>query len=273
MSKLIFLDIDGTLTEAGTNVPPESAVKAMESARAAGHKLFLCTGRNYGMLKPLLRYPFDGMVASSGGYVTAGDTILKNEPMEQDTLQKALEILHKNGVICTIEGKEGSFGDSDLKELLSGTQGGNSELERWRKAISENLGIKPIEEYDGQPIYKIVVMAKKASQLDECRKLLEPQFHFVVQDMPDFGIINGEILSSALDKGVGVRLIAEHFGMPIEDTIGFGDSMNDLEMVETVGYSVCMENGSETLKKCSDMVCPSVTEDGLYQAFEKLGLL
>ena len=41
MSKLIFLDIDGTLTEAGTNTPPDSAVRAMEAARAKGHKLFL----------------------------------------------------------------------------------------------------------------------------------------------------------------------------------------------------------------------------------------
>ena len=67
MSKLIFLDIDGTLTEAGTNTPPDSAVRAMEQARKKGHKLFLCTGRNPDMLRPLLRYPFDGMVASSGG--------------------------------------------------------------------------------------------------------------------------------------------------------------------------------------------------------------
>jgi hydroxymethylpyrimidine pyrophosphatase-like HAD family hydrolase len=48
--KLIFLDIDGTLTEAGSNVPPDSALKAMELAKAAGNKIFLCTGRNVGML-------------------------------------------------------------------------------------------------------------------------------------------------------------------------------------------------------------------------------
>ena len=49
--------------------------------------------------------------------------------------------------------------------------------------------------------------------------------------------------------------------------------MNDLEMMETVGYAVCMENGSPALKERADWVCPAVAEDGIYLAFEKLGLL
>ena len=34
--KLIFLDIDGTLTPAGSNTPPESAMKAIRLAQAKG---------------------------------------------------------------------------------------------------------------------------------------------------------------------------------------------------------------------------------------------
>ena len=32
-TKLIFLDIDGTLTSPGSNIPPESALTASRSAR------------------------------------------------------------------------------------------------------------------------------------------------------------------------------------------------------------------------------------------------
>ena len=70
-----------------------------------------------------------------------------------------------------------------------------------------------------------------------------------------------------------MKIVADYYGADLADTIGFGDSMNDLEMIETVGYSVCMDNGSPALKAMSDMVCPAVEEDGLYQAFEKLGLI
>ena len=59
----------------------------------------------------------------------------------------------------------------------------------------------------------------------------------------------------------------------IADTIGFGDSMNDKEMFEAVGYSVCMDNGHPQMKAMADYVCPAVGDDGLYKAFEKLGLI
>lgn len=42
--KAIFLDIDGTLTEPGTNVPPASALEAIRRAQEAGNYVFLCTG-------------------------------------------------------------------------------------------------------------------------------------------------------------------------------------------------------------------------------------
>lgn len=61
--RIIFLDIDGTLTVAGSNVPPKSALQAIQAAQDKGHQVFLCTGRNYDMLKPLLAYGFDGMAA------------------------------------------------------------------------------------------------------------------------------------------------------------------------------------------------------------------
>ena len=52
--KIIFLDIDGTLTPAGSNTPPASAMDAVRKAQANGHKVFLCTGRNPAMLAPVL---------------------------------------------------------------------------------------------------------------------------------------------------------------------------------------------------------------------------
>ena len=45
-TKLIFLDIDGTLTEPGSNTPPASALEAVRRARANGHKVVLCSGRS-----------------------------------------------------------------------------------------------------------------------------------------------------------------------------------------------------------------------------------
>ena len=272
--KIIFLDIDGTLTEPGKNIPPASALEAIRRAQTAGNRVFLCTGRTPGMVTPLLQYGFDGVVCASGGYITCGDTVIYNHPMTEQQKQKALDVLTKNGVFRTVECAEHSYTDESFKDFLraKAQKDSNSELLRWREQIEQNLGILPMSAYRGEPIYKLVVMCEKRSQLDEPIEVLSDEFTVVVQDDPNAAYVNGEIISKVFDKGLGVKRVCEHLGIPVENTVGFGDSMNDLEMIETVGFSVCMANGSPTLKGIADAVCPAVTEDGMYQAFERYGL-
>ncbi len=271
--KLIFLDIDGTLTEPGATKPPESAAEAVRKARAAGNKVFLCTGRNLGMLSPLLPYGFDGYIASAGGYVVCGDKVLYDCPMTMQQRDTAMRVLHDSGVYRTIEALDASYGDEGVTAFLGSISGGNSELVRWRRAIEENLNIRPMAEYDGRPLYKVIVMCERPEQLAHAREALEGDFQFVMQDAFGKGYVNGELINRAFDKGRGVRRVAEALGVSLADTVGFGDSMNDLEMIETVGTSVCMENGSEELKSRSDLICPAVSADGLAQAFEQLHLI
>ena len=270
--KLIFLDIDGTLTTPGSNIPPASALEAIRLAQAAGHRVFLCTGRNLDMLKPLLAYCFDGAVASGGGYVFAGDQVLYDCPMTAGQKDKALRLFAEGGVLRTIEAKDASYCDEGMGEFLQQSSGGNSELLRWREALEKDLGIRPMKEYDGRPIYKVVFMCAKAEQLAPAIRELENEFYFLVQDLAGANCLNGELINRRFDKGTGIRRVCEALGYAIEDTIGFGDSMNDLEMIQTVDISVCMANGSPTLKKQSDLVCPAVEDDGLAWAFAQLGL-
>lgn len=274
--KLIFLDIDGTLTRPGENIPPDSAIDAIHKARSKGHKVFLCTGRNPDMLMPVFKLGFDGMISCAGGYVAVGmdaSEVLFDCPMTEHQRDVALKSLHDNGVFCTIEAKDGSWGDENLGDFLKNQSEGNSEIERWRKALSENLGIKPMSTYDGSPVYKVVIMCEKNSQLDEAKELLGHEFDFVIQEVKAYNCLNGELINKKFNKGLGVDLIMKKFGVEKRDTIGFGDSMNDLEMMRTVGTSVCMANGAEALKKLADMVCPSVSDDGIARAFAKLKLI
>ena len=271
--KLIFLDIDGTLTPAGSNIPPESALRVVRRAQANGHKVFLCTGRNPAMLSPVLALGFDGAVASAGGYVFAGDRVLFDCPMTREQLDAGMRLLRENGVFRTIEARDATWGDEDLGDFLAQAGESNSELMRWRRALAEQLNIRPMREYDGSPIYKIVFMCRTAAQLEPARRALEKDFNFVMQDVAAYRCLNGELINRRFDKGRGVRIMADAFGADIADTIGFGDSMNDLEMIETVGFSVCMDNGSPALKEKSDLICPAVEQDGLAWAFEKLKLV
>lgn len=273
--KLIFLDIDGTLTEPGKNVPPPSAIAAVRRAREKGHKAVLCSGRNYGMLFPVLQFGFDGLAASAGGYIEYNGQIVYDCPMTLEQQKKVLDVFKESGIYRTIGGRNHSYTDEGFKEFLAeNTQSeANSELLRWRIQIENELDIRPMSEYDGEPIYGMAFMSRGTQRLEKPMQLLRDEFDFCIQDEDCCGIVNGELSSRAFDKGSAVNRLCEFLGISREDTIGFGDSMNDLKMLQAVGTSVCMANGSPSLLKIAGMVCPPVTEDGLYSAFEKLNLI
>lgn len=272
--KIIFLDIDGTLTEPGSNVPPASALEAVKKAQEAGNLVFLCSGRNYGMLTPLLKYGFDGAVASAGGYIVCGDQVIYDCPMTDIQKEKAMETLKENGVYRTAECVEGAYADEGLEDFLKDSFGknGSSELLRWREMIKKSFHIQPMEEYAGQPVYKFVVMSPSMENLNQSKTVLDKEFQFCIQD-DSKGFVNCEIINRKFNKGTGVQRVCEHYQIPISDSVGFGDSMNDKEMLETVGLSICMENGSEAVKRIADEICPSVTEDGLWKSFQEHHLM
>ena len=273
--KVIFLDIDGTLTEPGSNTPPESALKAVKLAQQKGNYVFLCTGRNRGMLSPLLKYGFDGFVGSAGGYVECGGEVIYDCPMSEGQRERVFAVLKKNGIYRTVECLDDSYTDESFKDFIAKkcSESGNSELLRWRKQIEESLNIRPMSEYMGGSVYKVVVMSPGLEQMKRAEEELSEDFFFCIQEPDQYGIVNGEILNRDFDKGKGVHRVCEHLGIPISDSVGFGDSMNDKEMMEEVGLSICMENGSEALKKMADQICESVTDDGLWKAFEKYALI
>ena len=273
--KIVFLDIDGTLTPPGRNIPPESAIQAIVKARAEGHYVFLCTGRNYAMLRPLLKYDFDGFIGSMGGYIECQGKVIFDCPMTESQKCLAIEILEKNGVFKTVECIDGTYVDEGLKDFLRShaSEGNNSELLRVREQIERELHFQPMEEYRGQPVYKILIMSLSEEQLLEPKKVLEEDFFFCMQEKGEDGFINGEIVNRKFDKGKALIRVCEYLHIPVSDSIAFGDSMNDKEMLEAAGTGICMENGSSGLKACADDICPSVQNDGIYKAFLKYHLI
>ena len=204
-----------------------------------------------------------------------GGEVIYDCPMTPEQQRLAMDVFLRSGVYRTVEGKDTSYTDEAYKEFVLKTAQaeGSSELLRWREQIERELNIRPMAEYHGEPVYKIGFVARSANDLREPMRVLGDSFDFCIQGTDQFGAINGELINKAFNKGLAVERLCEHLSVSIRDTIAFGDSMNDLEMIQTAGVGICMGNGSEALKKGADEVCPPVGEDGLFRAFQNHGLI
>ena len=82
-----------------------------------------------------------------------------------------------------------------------------------------------------------------------------------------------DIISKDGGKDHGIRKILEVHGFTREESIAFGDSDNDLEMLEFAGIGVAMGNAAESVKEVADYVTSHIDEDGIWNACKHFELI
>ncbi len=83
----------------------------------------------------------------------------------------------------------------------------------------------------------------------------------------------GDLGVKGITKASAIDALLCHLGADRKDTIAFGDAKVDIPMFDSCAFSVCMGSGGEEAKAAAGFVTAGVDEDGLYKAFEILGLL
>lgn len=79
-----------------------------------------------------------------------------------------------------------------------------------------------------------------------------------------------DMVDLTVSKAVAASKICEILEVDIKDTIGIGDSYNDFELLNFVGYSVAMNNSVRGLKTRVDYVTDNNDLDGAAKFFEKI---
>ncbi len=79
---------------------------------------------------------------------------------------------------------------------------------------------------------------------------------------------NLELNAAGVDKGMGLRKMAEHFGVDISQVMACGDGDNDIAMLKAVGWGVAMGNADAEVKAAADAVTATNEEDGVAKAIE-----
>lgn len=278
--KLIFFDIDGTLALPGEQFS-QATKEALLDLKKNGHLIFINTGRTSKDIPKYLNViPFDGNSFSAGGRIELNNEILSHSTLSHEDVLYIKSLLDELELDYTLEGVYHNYSNrrSDIDFLLpKNKEGLNPELLR---NIQENAGLSkphPIEEFTDEPIYKINFRAPKSldKEISELKKILEEKFRvdFFINMFSDYEFIGGEITDYSINKGKAIEILAEKLDVPIEDTIAFGDSMNDYDMLKTAGTGIAMGNSVDELKEIADIVCDTCRNDGVTKALKELKLI
>lgn len=274
--RAIFLDVDGTYVN-DRGLVPESAARAVVLARANGHQVFLCTGRSMaGLTDHILEAGFDGVIASAGRYVEVAGQVLIHSSLPVDDVRRVLEFLDRHRVDYYLEADGGFYGsagiEARMREVVFGGVTDPAVIAQLEKGIGGLLAAVAIgEDLLRHDINTIVFM-------DSDLPLTAVQEEFRGLDVTPasvraFGRNAGEISAPGLHKASAIEVLIGHLGIAWEDTLAYGDGVNDLEMIEYVHTGVAMGNAHPDVRAVANAVTGGPDQDGIYRSFTHLGLI
>lgn len=265
--KIIFLDIDGTLTDSRKLITEKTRRTIMKAAEN-GLIIAVASGRP----EPGLAYaagelemsdiggyllPFNGGIIKNAmtGEVIASDTI------SRETLETAYKTAKKYG-IGIITYKEGDIIAADRTDEYIDIE---SRINGMPVKLTDNF----LETVDFAPVKCLLTgepdVAAKAEK--ELAELLAGKAN-VFRSEPFFV----EVVPNGIDKAASIKKLTELLGISREEIISCGDGFNDVSMIKYAGLGVCMANGCDAAKAVADYIAPSNDEDGVAEVIEKFVL-
>ena len=274
--KLLFIDIDGTLFDHEKDAIPESAKDAILNAKSKGHKIFLSTGRPYADIdKEILDFPLDGMIVSCGAVVYVENEPIYCKTYPQKELINLIQFMLNHDIGFSLDGIHKNYLSEEAFNCLSGLMFKNnedSELSRAMMAKNNCFTFEEMKEEDLKEVVKISIFTKNK---ESCEKLFQRIPESLVGFMyknNHLDLYNGEISIKGITKATGLKQIANYLNIPTEDTIAIGDSLNDLDILQAAGFSICMGNGADECKKVADFTTKHISDDGLAYALKHFNL-
>ena len=244
MIKLIASDLDGTLLYGRDNSVSEEMFEQIREMKKRNVIFVAASGRPYSSLKKLFAPVWEEMafICENGGAVYYQDKLIAEQVIPQEELMQLIEIIEQDS--CT----EIILSSATTTYIRSGSEGflkilnanGNHlcTVKEWadvkescvKLAWYEKDGVEHRAEYWAE---KMIPPARAVTSGAQWMDILYPNSH----------------------KGVGMKVLQEHFGLEKEEMAAFGDNYNDLEMLEAVGYPIAMFNAKEGILK----MCPYKT--------------
>lgn len=254
--KIVFFDLDGTLMNHDKTIL-ETTKQSLAALRKKGIYTVICTGRAPLMFKWLLKeLDFDSYVSMNGQHVVLNGEVIYSNPMKTEVIQQLTELAHKNGHGLTYSTFESFVTNAEAHPLV---QEGTARLRIPYPVVDPEV-------YSHSDVNQVQIY----STPEETKEYMElfKGYSFIRWDESSV-----DMLPEGASKAVGIQKMLDYMNIPIENSYAFGDGANDMQMIQSVGVGIAMENAIPELKKVADFVTASCSEDGIMKGLIQVGLL
>lgn len=236
--RLLAFDLDQTIVTSDHQLP-EVIREAIFRARDAGHLVAVLTGRPLATAQPILeQLQISSHFSVNHGALVFGESeqVLRRVRLPWEDVLRVLD------PDLLVEGLEYSL---VIDDTLYVRQPGD---ERWKWAHTNNRRVDVFSMELNRDADKVVFSSDsdpfhpESSELLSLASMLEDQIMERYPHLVTYLWNNGylEVTSQGSDKGSALELLSSELGVAREDTVAFGDGLNDLTMLEWAGHSVAV---------------------------------
>lgn len=270
MVRLVFVDMDDTFVTPEKVITPEN-LRILDLAHERGVQFVPCTGRSVrGLPQQLVAHPCVRFAVCSGGALVydlraGGDGEKSGEvvhcvPIEKDVVRSLYQDVRDQRITFDLTAEDGVLASADRWPVYweADLDDATRKMVLSQRTRFEGTTGELIERMD--QIFRVNVLyvddaGRRAvwdavdARPELCRASSIP--------------VNVEITDVRATKGTALLWLCDHLGVAVADTVAFGDSGNDLSMIEVAGDGVAMGNASPEVKAAADHVAPPCTESGV----------
>lgn len=251
--KIVASDLDGTLFNTAVEISKEN-LDAIKEMAALGVHFVPSSGRAYSEIPdkvkniPEARY----LITADGAtvYDQKQNKAVYTCWMDKELSKLVLDMLNEYQTLLTVRNNGISYVDSKKHDW--DLYGEYRLTGNYKEFIYEFD--RPTENFDEfcyslPAIEMICVFFKSDREMAECRERLLATGRVQVASSEPYNL---EIFDINAGKGNTLLKLAELLGINGKDTIGVGDSLNDLDNIRKAGLGLAMENACEVLKTEAD---------------------
>lgn len=254
--KIIFFDIDGTLVNPQTGRISDKTILALNQLQERGIKICISTGRAPSEVPDFGPLHFDAFCTYNGSLCYTDNAVLHSSPIAPEDVQRVIQNAAEIGRPVSVA----------VRNRLA-ANGWDPDLADYYRLADLELTIAPdFDVASREDVYQILIGCRP----DEHAALINGVHGVKIAISWDRAV---DVIPATSGKGAAIAKVLAYFGLDASQAMAFGDSQNDLDMLEAVGVGVAMGNATEQLKAVADDVCGGVAEDGIYHYCLARGLI